>query len=206
MQRILNKHKNQFFITRKIRNNKRVNTSDDDNNNRTNDPKKQIVMYDLNKIGKIINQYFKVSSARIDGKRTKVYQLADQSTEPEENEEIIEEITFTNNHNWNTEVKIVFLSEYNDGSIFCISFIVKLKTDTVYDVDTLYKLYKQLLGYVSDRNDFKMIIIKYFVGGFYKPKLNPSYVIEEEDIKKLNIDVEKLEQFAKVRHEIMKVE
>jgi hypothetical protein len=48
MQRILDKHKSQFFVMRKIRNNKRVNTSDDDSKN--NDPKKQIANYALNKI------------------------------------------------------------------------------------------------------------------------------------------------------------
>jgi hypothetical protein len=47
MQRILDKHKTQFFGTRRIRNNKRVNTSDEDIGN---DPKKQIALYALDKI------------------------------------------------------------------------------------------------------------------------------------------------------------
>jgi hypothetical protein len=41
------------------------------------------------KIGKIINQYFKVSSTRIDGKKTKVYQLADEYVGNDEREDII---------------------------------------------------------------------------------------------------------------------
>jgi NAD+--asparagine ADP-ribosyltransferase len=79
---------------------------------------------------------------------------------------------------------------------------MKLKTDTDYDVNTLNKLYNETIGYESDKNEFNMIMNKYFVGGFYRPKLNPSYVIEEEDIKKLNIDVEKLKKCAKIRHEL----
>jgi hypothetical protein len=58
---------------------------------------------------------------------------------------------------------------------------------------------------VPDRKDFNRIIKKYFVGGFYK-KINPFYVIEEEDIKKLNINVENLRKCARVRHELMKAE
>jgi hypothetical protein len=79
---------------------------------------------------------------------------------------------------------------------------MKLKTDTDYDVDTLTKLYNETMDYKPDNTEFKMRINKYFVGGFYRPKLNPSYVIEEEDIKKLNIDVEKLKKCDKVRHEV----
>jgi hypothetical protein len=51
MQRILEKHKTQLFGTRRIRNNKRINTSDNSNNEDThNDPKKQITLYALDKI------------------------------------------------------------------------------------------------------------------------------------------------------------
>jgi hypothetical protein len=57
MQRILDKHKTQFFGTRRIRNNKRINTSGDEDNIR-NDPKIQIAMYAINKINKYkCNQY-----------------------------------------------------------------------------------------------------------------------------------------------------
>jgi hypothetical protein len=48
MQRILDKHKTQFFGTRRIRNNKRV--TDNINDDSRNDPKKQIAMYALDKI------------------------------------------------------------------------------------------------------------------------------------------------------------
>jgi hypothetical protein len=47
MQRILDKHKSQFIDTRRIRNNKRVNTSDEDT---LDHPKKQIALYTLHKI------------------------------------------------------------------------------------------------------------------------------------------------------------
>jgi hypothetical protein len=52
MQKILDKHKTQFFGSRKIRNNKRVNTTVDCNKNddSRNYPKKQIAIYALNKI------------------------------------------------------------------------------------------------------------------------------------------------------------
>jgi hypothetical protein len=48
MERILDKHKTQFFGTRRIRNNKRLNPSD--NTDIRNDPKKQIALYALDKI------------------------------------------------------------------------------------------------------------------------------------------------------------
>jgi hypothetical protein len=106
------------------------------------------------KIGKIINQYFKVSSARIGGKESKVYQLADEYPDTEQ----IEEVNIRNNHNLKPEDKSVFLSEYNDGGISSIPFIMKLKTDTDYDVKTLYKLFYEAIGYKSDETEFKMII------------------------------------------------
>jgi hypothetical protein len=51
-KRILDKHKTQFFGSRRIRNNKRVNISNTDNTNvdSRNDLKKQIALYALNKI------------------------------------------------------------------------------------------------------------------------------------------------------------
>jgi hypothetical protein len=50
MQRILDKHKTQFFGTRRIRNNNRINDSNNDDSR--NDPKKQIALYALDKIMK----------------------------------------------------------------------------------------------------------------------------------------------------------
>jgi hypothetical protein len=47
MQMILDKYKTQFFGTRRIRNNKRINVSDDESRN---DHKKQIALYALDKI------------------------------------------------------------------------------------------------------------------------------------------------------------
>jgi hypothetical protein len=134
-----------------------------------------------------MNSSFKVSSTHIERKKMKVYQLADQYNESEEVEEVISK----NNHNWNPEDKNVFLSEYNDSGIGRIPFIMKLKTDIDYDADTLIKIYNETIGYEPSEMEFKMLSNKYFVGDFYRPKLNRSYVIEEENLKKLNIDVYK---------------
>jgi hypothetical protein len=49
MQRILDKHRSQFFGMRRFRNDKR-NKIDDDNTRKNNVPKKQIALYALNKI------------------------------------------------------------------------------------------------------------------------------------------------------------
>jgi hypothetical protein len=118
----------------------------------------------------------------------KVYQLAhiDELEVKEEN------MKFENNHNLAREDKNVFLSEYNESGIHSIPFIMKLKTNIDYDVDTLNKIYVETIGYESGKKGFDAINDGYFIGGFYMPKLKSSYVIDEEDCKKMNIDVDKL--------------
>jgi hypothetical protein len=69
---------------------------------------------------------------------------------------------------------------------------MKLKTATDYDSDTFNKLYIETTGYEPDEMEFKMLINRYFVGEYFRPNLDSSYIIEEEDLKKLNIDFYKL--------------
>jgi hypothetical protein len=66
---------------------------------------------------------------------------------------------------------------------------MKLKPDIDYDTYTLSKIYNETADYELGKTAFDVIIERYFAGSYYRPKLNLLIVIDEEDIKKTNLDV-----------------